>query len=288
MEHFVARALLAVFVGSVSTWLIAADGPEPGLVISSGVETGGYWNAASRLQSVAEEMHIAVENLSSTGSVENLHKLLDDNSPVNLAFAQADAVQHYLNEHEGESVKLEMLENIGPECVFIVTDTESELHTDEDMQEADNLSLSIPSATSGVAVTLDYMASRIPELADIEVSYGETGVAIDQMGTPEATVDAVMMIHRPKERSPEVDQALANPDRYRFVEVSEDRLTKKLWNGRNIYRSMKLVLPGTTEPLETICVRGLLLANRQKLTLSQRNRLSDLVSYNWMRVYATH
>ena len=287
MHQFVAWTLLACFVGLGATFSLGAEESEPGIVLSSGVEGGGYWNAGTRLQRVAKDMDIAVENLPSAGSLENLGKLLDEDSPVNLAFAQADATQHYLNEHKSASIKLQMLENIGQECVFIVTDINSGIRTDQDLQVAQDLSLGIPSATSGVAVTFDYMASQISEMSDIEVSYGDLDAAMEQLGTPEATVDAVMMVHRPKELSPEVNQALANSDRYQFVQLSDKRLTEKLWNGQKIYRAMKLALPETSEPLETICVRGLLLANREKLTIGQRNGLSELVSYNWMRVYAT-
>ena len=45
---------------------------------------------------------------------------------------------------------------------------------------------------------------------------------MEQLGTPEATVDAVMMVHRPKERSPEVNEALAQADRYQFVQLSDE------------------------------------------------------------------
>lgn len=287
MDKIIAKTLLAFIVGLGSTFSLAGEASESGIVLSSGVEGGGYWNAGERLLSVAEDMDIAVENLPSTGSLENLDKLLDDESPVNLAFAQADAAQHYLNGHKSASIKLEMLENIGQECVFIVTDINSELRTIEDIEEAQNLSLGIPSATSGVAVTFDYMASQIPEMSNIKLSYGDLDAAMEKLGTPEATVDAIMLVHRPKEHSPQVSEVLAHAERYQFVQLSDRRLTEKLWNGQKIYRTMKLALPGMLEPLETICVRGLLLANRQKLTIGQRNRLSDLVSYNWMRVYAT-
>ncbi|MDG1944213.1 MAG: hypothetical protein P8J17_08140 [Halioglobus sp.] len=287
MDHVIAKLLTVVLCGIASSFLIAEEDSGSRILLSTGVEGGGYWNAGSRLQRVAEDMNLEVENLPSSGSLENLDKLFDDASPVNLAFAQADAVQHYLNTHEEAAIKLEMLENIGQECVFIVTDIDSDLRTNEDMEDAQDLRLGIPSATSGVAVTLNYMASQIPEMADIDISYGETAADMEEMGTSEATVDAVMMVHRPKERSPEVNEALEHPDRYRFVEVSDDRLTEKLWSGHNIYRTIKLVLPGISQPLETICVNGLLLANRQKLTPRQRNGLNDLVSYNWIKVYAT-
>jgi TRAP-type uncharacterized transport system substrate-binding protein len=259
-----------------------------GVVLMSGVEGGGYWSAGTRLQAVAEqELDLAVINLPSSGSMENLEFLLDRDSPVNLAFAQADAAQHYLSRHPEDLIKLDVLENIGQECVFIVTGIDSEIRTDEDLRDASDVRLGIASASSGMAVTFDYMVSQIPELADIKVTYGDTAAIMDELNSPDASVDAVMMVHRPREHSAEVDHALANASRYRFVELSDERFTEDLWNGRKVYRTMKLALPGADKPVKTICVSGLLLANKQKLSIRQRNQLGDLVSYHWMQVYAT-
>lgn len=261
---------------------------DPGVVLMSGVEGGGYWNAGTRLQAVAEqEVDLPVINLPSSGSMENLELLLDGESPVNLAFAQADAAQHYLKSHPEDLIKLDVLENIGQECVFIVTGIDSDIRTDEDLREATDLRLGIASATSGMAVTFDYMVSQLPELADVKVTYGDTAAAMEELNSSDASVDAVMTVHRPREHSVEVDHALANAKRYRFVELSDERFTEELWNGRKVYRTMKLALPGAEKPVKTICVSGLLLANKQKLSIRQRNQLGDLVSYHWMQVYAT-
>jgi TRAP-type uncharacterized transport system substrate-binding protein len=291
MEHRIVSALLACLLVCSSS-IVAAENEavdsEAGIVLSSGVQGGGYWNAGARLQAVAEtEMGLTVENLPSTGSLDNLEKLLDQNSPVSLVFAQADAVQHYLNKHPNEFNKLELFENIGVECVFIVTGIDSKVRTDEDLQEAEDLRLGIASATSGIAVTYDYLVSQMPDLADITVKYGNTVPLMDQLNSTGAPVDAVMMVHRPRELSAEVEKALANPDRYRFVELSDKRLAEELWFGRKVYRPMKLAMPGAKKPVKTICVLGLLLGNKQKLTLEQRNQLSDVANYHWMKVYAT-
>jgi hypothetical protein len=171
--------------------------------------------------------------------------------------------------------------------VFIVTGIDSSIRTDEDLREAEDLRLGIASASSGIAITYDYMVSQIPDLADITVKYGDTVPVMEQLNGPNASVDAVMMVHRPRELSAEVDMALTNPDRYRFVALGDKWLTQELWNGRKVYRAMKLAMPGAKKPVETICVLGLLLGNKQKLTLEQRNQLSDLASYHWMKVYVT-
>ncbi|MEZ5570442.1 MAG: hypothetical protein R3E64_00345 [Halioglobus sp.] len=266
----------------------AAAIEEAGIVLMSGAEGGGYWNAGTRLQAVAEqEMNLPVRNVPSTGSLQNLEELLDVDSPVNLVFAQADAAQYYLHAHPDDLVKIDLLENIGQECVFIVTGVDSDIRTDKDMEKASNLRLGIASKKSGMAATFDYMVSQVPELAKVKVKYGDTFALMDKLNSKGSKVDAVMVVHRPREHSPEVDYALANPNRYRFIELSDSRFTEDQWNGRKIYRTMKLALPGADKPVKTICVVGLLLANKQKLTIAQRNQLSDLVSYHWMQVYAT-
>jgi len=283
--------LLACFSIVFSALALPAAGSTdagPGVVLSSGVAGGGYWNAGDRLREVAAaEFGLAVENRPSNGSLENLEKLLDPDSPVGLAFAQADAVQYYLNQHPDDVTRLDLYENVGRECVFILSGRKSGLRTEEDLRDKDNLRLGIASADSGTAITYKYLVSQMPELADITVEYGDTAPMMAALDGPNPSVDAVMTVHRPKELSPEVALVLDNPARFRFVELSDDGLTEKLWFGREVYHSMRLAMPGTRTPVRTICVLGLLLGNKQKLTLEQRNQLNDLADYHWMKVYAT-
>lgn len=290
MERLVTRLLLACLPAILPTVAFAEDHLDAGaadIIISTGIEGGGYWSAGARLQDVSGRVGLSVENQASQGSLDNLEKLLDGDSPVNLAFAQADALQHYLNKNPDSEGRVELLENIGQECVFIVTDVGSELYTGKDLQTATDLRLGIASESSGIAVTYEYMVSQVPELANVEVVYGDTSASMGSMGGPDARLDAIMVVHRPRELSAEVEEALSNPGRFRFLELSDERLTRELPNGTTVYRSMNLAMPGPNEPVKTICVRGLLLANKQKLTAQQRDQLTDLVSYHWMEVYAT-
>ncbi len=260
---------------------------NPSIIVSSGREGGGYWSAAARLQAVASDSGFDVAVRPSTGSLDNLEKLTSPNSPVNLALAQADALQFFLDQQPGAAAQLETLESIGQECVFIITDSNSPIHNDTDLQGATNYRLGIGSADSGIAVTFRYMQSQVPELQDIDVSYGDTSAVLGQLQDTAAPADAVMVVHRPREHSPEVDLALRNPDRYRFVEVRDPRLTEQLATAPAVYQAMDLAMPGTDGGVKTICVKGLLLANKEKLGVKQREQLYDLVNSHWMRVYAT-
>ncbi|CAA0116614.1 Uncharacterised protein [Halioglobus japonicus] len=293
MNRIFPRTLLVGLLAFGTTVSVSAQESNASLtakdvVLSSGQEGGGYWSAAKRLQSVASKRaDLAVEVLPSAGSLENMEKILDDASPVNLAFSQADAAQSFLDNHPGQIEKLDLLESIGQECVFIVTSSDSEIRNEKDLRAATDLRLGISSATSGVAVTFDYMKSEIPDMGDISVVYGDTLQAMKDINAPDATVDAVMMVHRPRAHSPEVEYALANSDQYRFVELNDEMFLQSMWNGSKIYRTMNLAMPEPSEPVKTLCMRGVLLANKQKLTIEQRNKLSDLMLYHWMEIYPT-
>jgi TRAP-type uncharacterized transport system substrate-binding protein len=295
MSRFINRALLAGLLGLLSALAWAEEqstaAAEPGLVISSGSEGGGYWSAAARLQAVVQGLGASAENLPSAGSLANLEAMTDPASPVNLAFAQADAVQYFLYDKPGARPQIDVLENIGQECVFIIAAAGSAAKTDQDLQDADNYRLGIGSHTSGVAVTFNYMSRLVPEFGDIEVVYGDTGAAVEQLGTPDTPVDAVMVVHRPREHSPELDLALRNAERYRVLAIGDKRLTKTPDDGQEVYRAMNLAIPvGEDAPparVDTICVKGLLVANREKLSEGQQNLMTDVVNSHWMRVFAT-
>jgi TRAP-type uncharacterized transport system substrate-binding protein len=274
------------------SWLLlgpfsaAAEAPAP-LVVSSGIHGGGYWSAATRLQAVAEQQGLEVRVLESRGSLHNLQRLNDPASDVSVAFTQADALQYFLDKNPGLAEQGEILEDIGQECVYLITGKESGLSSLGDLRGRHKVA--IGSARSGVAVTFDYMKSLLPELTGTEAVYSDTRVAQEQLGSGAAEADAVMVVHRPKEHSPELDRALAEPGNYNLVEIQGERLNGKLPNGDAVYNALNLALPGSgsapATSVKTICVKGLLVFNKHKLSREQRYKLGDLVSFHWMKVY---
>lgn len=276
------------------THVQAANEDQSPIVISTGVEGGSLALTGKRLQLVAGEMGLAIETLGSEGSIENLDRLLNPDSPVNLAFARADALQYHLNRYPSDRVKLEILEKIGQQCVFVATGLHSEIDDGDDLQDFDNLRLGIDSTATDIAVSFDYMASRIPELEDVNVVYGDFPTLARQLllnkakkKKKDAKLDAILLFSAPRVHAEQFQYILDNPHRYKIIDFEDDRLTEAQPDGRRIYRSVRLAVPGAERPIRTLCVRGLLLANRQKLSPRHRNRLTDLVSYYWMRVYSS-
>lgn len=292
MGHPTAAVIVTCVLATFSALPVAAEtAEERGVVISSGIEGGGYWSAATRFSAIAQGMGFTTAVQASTGSLDNLAQLTDPDGPVGLAFAQADALQFYLDGHPEVSPQIQIMENLGQECVFIVTGSNSGLRTDADLQNPDGQRLGIGSPDSGVAVTFNYMASQVPKLQHTRVNFIDTQAAVAQLNDDQANVDAVMVVHRPREHSTEVTTALANPDSYRFVAVDNDQLSRELPGGDKVYQSMDLVMRGPGENdktvVKTICVKGLLLANRQKLSETQQDQVHDLVNQHWGQVFRT-
>jgi TRAP-type uncharacterized transport system substrate-binding protein len=286
--HSLAAVLRCTLLCSLFTSTICFATGEPGpMVMSSGARGGGYWSAATRLQSVAEQQGFAIKVLESRGSLHNLQRLNDPASDVSVTFTQADALQYFLDKNPGLAAQGEILEDIGQECVYLISGKNSGISSLEDLGEQHKVA--IASARSGVAVTFDYIKTLLPELDGAQAVYTNTMAALHQMGGSAAPADAVMVVHRPKEHSPELDKALAQPGNYRLVEIEDERFRRKLPNGDAVYSALNLSLPrvgdGKPASIKTICVKGLLILNRHKLAREQRYQLSDLVSFHWMKVY---
>jgi TRAP-type uncharacterized transport system substrate-binding protein len=267
-------------------------GAESGLVISAGREGLGYWGIATRLQAVALESELPVDVRESVGSMENLERLADPDSPVSLALTQSDALHAFLGTHPGSQADIEIFESIGKECVFVIADKDSGLRSDADLSKPDSgHRLAIQDANSGSAITFEVMRKLDPDLGNTEVVYMDTRIAMDQMGAESPDiVDAVMLVHRPKVHSPELQRALSNPDRFQLVSFDNADLRGKLPNGDPIYAPLDvpLIRSGwkTERSVQTICVKGLLVGSRSKLSPDDRDRLMRIIDYQWMRVYS--
>ncbi len=257
------------------------------LVISSGIENGGYWSIAEKLREVAPEVGLSMKNERSSGSVNNLRALAAPGNPVSLAFTQADAAAQFLKDNPEAEASLELLERIGLECVFIVTDTKAKIKDDEDLQKKRQLHLGMRSPNSGIRVTFEYMATLVPELKDVTMSYGDTVDMLNYLGVPRTDVEAVMFVHGPNEISPEIVRIQANPDDFRFVELKDERFLRMSFHGNPVYQ-LREVTPGFVDgakPVETICVQGFLVANKDKLSQPQYSALQELIQQHWGKVH---
>lgn len=276
--------------GTSPSAAVSEEAATTGVVFSAGRKGGGYWGIAERLKDVARESGLKVELQTSVGSIENLKRLADPGNPVNLTLAQADALKWYLTQNPDFSDQYRILESIGLECVFIISNAKGDVKTDQDLEDPKGHRIAIPSKESGVAVTYDYMVSLVPGLGNTEPVYTDPIEAMKKMraGDKDA-VDAIMLVHRPKERSKEIHLALERPSIYHLVPVEDRHLLDELPDGQVVYQflDVPLIRGGirSGKSIPTICTKGLLLSSASKLSAAAGSKLERIINFQWMRIY---
>lgn len=256
---------------------------DPPIVITTGKSGGGYNTIGERLKNVLAEQDQPAQVQTSAGSLENLSRLDDPQSPVNIGLSQADALKYYLKDHPSFADKLINLGEIGKECVFIVTGKDSDIHDDSDLQKASGKLIAVQSLNSGVAVTWEYMTVLEPAFKNTAPAFVDGAEALLQMKSSgkASKIQAAMVVQRPMAKSTEMQVVLENPQDFRLVPVKDWDLNDELPDGSAVYTFENVTVAekkwGFDTTVDTICTRGLLLANKTKLTAEQRARLSKIM-----------
>lgn len=268
-----------------------AQAADPPIVISTGKSGGGYNTIGERLKSVLAEQDQPAQVLTSAGSIENLTQLDDPQSPVSVGFTQADALKYYLKNHPGFADQFIGLGEIGKECVFIVTGKDSDIRSDSDLQQKGrNGLIAVQSPNSGVAVTWEYMTMLEPAFKNTAPAFVDGAEALLQIksGGKASKIQAAMVVQKPMAKSTEMQVVLENPKDFRLIPVKDWDLNDKLPDGSAVYTFENVTVAekkwGFDTTVDTICTRGLMLANKNKLTADQRARLSKVMLLATSRV----
>lgn len=267
-----------------------AQAADPPIVVSTGKSGGGYNTIGERLKTVLAEQEQPVQVLTSAGSVENLNRLEDPKNPVSVGLTQADALKSYLKDHPGFADQFISLGEIGKECVFIVTGKDSDLRDDGDLQQAKGRLIAVQSPNSGVAVTWEYMTRLEPAFKNTAPAFVDGAEALLQIKSSgkASKIQAVMVVQKPLAKSTEMQVVLQNPKHFRLIPVKDWDLNDQLPDGSAVYTFENVTVAekswGFDTTVDTICTRGLMLANKTKLTADQRTRLSKVMLLGASRV----
>lgn len=265
--------------------------PAADLVFSSGRLNSAYWGVANRFKKVASGAGLNVDVQESVGSLQNLERMEDANSPVNMALTQSDALHEYLEQHPSLVHKLTIVESIGLECVFMITTLDKDVSNESDLAGKKGFRIAVPAAESGAAVTYRNLTQLNTNFAGTEVVYADAATAMKSLqGQGGQPVDALMIVLRPKERTPELEQALDSPDKFRLVSFHNRTYEARLPDGQAIYNYLDLPLARqkakVIQSLPTLCTTGVLVANPSKLTNKSKEGLEKVVGESWMQIYS--
>jgi hypothetical protein len=252
------------------------------VVISSGREGGSYSFIAARLKSVMMSRHqTVVEVVPSRGSLENLIRLDDPSSNVSLALTQADALAAFIEKKPKFNDQFIVLGDVGKECAILVTGSHNSIMTVRGLESTLGTEISVDTAHSGAAMTLRQMTRLQPGLATLTPVYVDVIQALLQVkvASPHSKLRALLLVQRPSVVSEAVRIVLDNPQSYRIVPILEtDVGNLELPDGSLVYTFEEVAVGGRERPesiqVETLCMRGLLLASKSKLSRESRSKLS--------------
>jgi TRAP-type uncharacterized transport system substrate-binding protein len=264
--------------------LLAPSGPasaqdEADLVISSGKQGGNYFAMAGRLRTLLTRDHSQyAEVRESLGSVENLAHLDNPESPVGVAFTQADALNGYLEMNPEFRGKFVVLADLGRECVFLFARSDDKIQSASDLKTSAGRQISVDRPGSGASVTYDYMTRLDPAYKNTEVVNVDMMEALAQLkaSSDYTNLGAAMLVQRPRVVSPAMEIVLDSPNAYRIVPMRrEDLKAASLPSGKPVYTFETVQVRQTK--LETMCTRALLLAATDKLSTETRSKLAEVI-----------
>lgn len=268
--------LIALLSLLVATSQATAAG---GIVISSGSEAGYYDAVAGRLLVVLDrEPGVPPEMHNSEGSLQNLERLFDPASPVNVGLTQSDALKSYLDAHAGASADdLAFLADIGRECAFVVTSTEGGVQSMGELKAGDGHRIAIPTEQSGAGATFEVLQGLDPAFERMQVVRIRSLEALLQLRSGGSrNVDAAFFVQRPR-AVPPIEIVLENQKTFRFVPIRKDDVPgTTLPDGRPVYRFETVKLgfgKDFSATVDTMCTHGLLVGSKSKLSGEQIDTL---------------
>ncbi|MGH0038319.1 MAG: TAXI family TRAP transporter solute-binding subunit [Myxococcota bacterium] len=276
---FPSRSLLA----TLALALAPLSSQAADYVISSGAEGGYYYGLANRLAKVLTQEGRSVEHRTSTGSLENLAAVHDPRGPVTVALAQADAVRQYLHDHTEFGSDLQVVDDVGRECVVLITRKSGGIASAADLKQGGHGAVNVGSPGSGAAVTYKHMSRLNPDFKKSAVVHKDVFESLLQMrmGPAGEKIAAVMLVKRPRIVSPPMEIVLQNPDLFSVAPVlAADVKVESLPNGKPVYSFERVTTGfgrGTTVEFDTMCTRGLLVASKRKLGSQKRSELARIM-----------
>lgn len=199
------------------------------LTITTGGSGGTYHNVlGNNLGNTLSEQGLAVELITSSGSVQNLERLAAGEADI--GFAQADAFAHWSRSRVGSDVQI--IGTLGQECVFMATH-EDGISRERDLG-AQGVKVAVGERGTGSAVTWQYMQS-LNENYRAASTYFQGGVmALAQVKTRQ--MDAFMWVTSPENRNHRFFEAvMASGSEMQLIDVDARSLRGKLPNGEDVY-----------------------------------------------------
>ncbi|HHA1670076.1 TPA: TAXI family TRAP transporter solute-binding subunit [Enterobacter roggenkampii] len=251
------KSLTAIMAGlllclSASAW--ATD-----ITITTG-QQGLTYNAVygANLASALSEYGYTSTVIPSKGSLDNLDRVASGEAQI--GFTQADAYQFWRQRHGNEAQHVDIIGELGDECVFVAVKAGGKIGDESDLKEGVKIAVGEPA--SGSYASWQYLQSLEKDYAKVE-TYAKGGVrSLAKVTTGE--YDAFLWVSAP-DRSNKFLEAVNQKDSGLVViDMNGWHVDDKLPNGKPVYELQKAVTESgwiSDSKVKVPCTKTLVVAN---------------------------
>ena len=244
------------------------------ITITTGEESGNYFKMGHNLAKLIGTKSVTT----SKGSVMNFDRLMSGEASI--AIAQKDAFLYYLGKHKDAKGKIEVIGDLGKECVYIVAKKGGKLDDDSDLQQK-GVKIATGRLGSGSKITYEYMSKLEKGFAKATVVQDGGMKAISKVLSGD--VDASMYMLTPSTTN-KIIKTVMNNDQLFFLPVKDWDLNDK-FEGKPIYTFEKMITKKGffNDKVKTICTSATIFAINS-LDDTTMDRLADAVINNKNRI----
>ncbi len=238
--NFLKSAIVAaaVFSGIMPSVSLAQEGPKIMTGSSSGVYFGTFGPKTEELLSNRKYKHTVAE---SAGAGENYLNVCQN--PRNVGMGQADVLPGLAAANPDCAEKVQVVNTIGAECIFGVTNVADLINIDQVSDISFNLTIAVPPTGSGARLTWQNLVGLVPNLVDATIIDAKNAAdAVDLVKKGEA--DMAMFVSFPDPEN--ATFAAANEAELTFVDMSNEAILQQtLPDGSFTYDALEVTVANT-------------------------------------------
>ncbi|MBS6740392.1 MAG: hypothetical protein KH310_20205, partial [Enterobacteriaceae bacterium] len=194
----------------------------------------------------------------SKGSLDNLDKVVSGEAQI--GFTQADAFQFWRSRHGNEAQKVDIIGELGDECVFVAVKDGGKVGSESDLKEGIKIAVGEPA--SGSYASWQYLQSLEKDYAKVE-TYAKGGVrSLAKVTTGE--YDAFLWVSAPDRTNKFLESVNQKGSGLTMISMNGWNVDDKLPNGKAVYELKKAVTESgwlSDSKVKVPCTKTLVVAN---------------------------
>ena len=194
----------------------------------------------------------------SKGSLDNLDKVASGEAQI--GFTQADAFQFWRSRHGNEAQKVDIIGELGDECVFVAVKDGGKVGSESDLKEGIKIAVGEPA--SGSYASWQYLQSLEKDYAKVE-TYAKGGVrSLAKVTTGE--YDAFLWVSAPDRTNKFLESVNQKGSGLTMISMNGWSVDDKLPNGKAVYELKMAVTESgwlSDSKVKVPCTKTLVVAN---------------------------